>query len=259
MKVKILASGSKGNATVIETVNNIILIDIGLSYKKLKEKLALVDLDVNDINAIFITHEHSDHIKGLETFIKRHNVDVYMSKGTYRAIVAHKKIGLTYEHYNIIEVDDEVQLLNDKVIPFYVSHDANEPFGYVIYEDHKKLVYLTDTGFVSEENEKKIKNADIYILESNHNIELLMSTNRPWNLKQRILGDLGHLCNEDALMVLNRVKGENTKYVYLAHLSEEANNHDLLSLTVERFQWTNTHYAKFFIAFQHQISEIVEI
>lgn len=260
MRIKILASGSKGNATLIETKNTKILIDVGLSYMELRKRLALVQTDIDDISAILITHEHTDHIKGLNTYLKRHRIPVYLSNGSYHAIVKEREIGENHRKFVIIEEDQLVQFEDFYFHPFLVSHDAYEPLGFSIYEGGKKLVYLTDTGFVSKQNEERIRNADIYILETNHNVEMLMETNRPWYLKQRILSDFGHLCNEDAFNVLSRVRGESTKYVYLAHISEEANSLDLLKLSVKEYYKQEEDYRlNFFIAYQHQTSEIVEI
>lgn len=260
MKVKVLASGSKGNATLVEANQTKILVDCGLTYRTLVQKLESVDADVHEIGAVFITHEHSDHIKGLKTFINKHKIPIFLSEGSYNAVVNEKGIGIDYEHFHIVEDDQQIDF-NDFIIhPFLISHDAYEPFGYRIYEGDKKLVYLTDTGFVSQLNEERIKNADVYILETNHNVEMLMCSNRPWYLKQRILGDFGHLCNEDALEVLSRVKGDKTKYVYLAHISEEANNLDLLHLTVDNYcKRENDFRLIFYVAHQHQPSEIVDV
>ncbi len=257
MKVTVLASGSKGNCTLIETTKNKILIDVGLSYKMLINKLSEVEVQINEIDAIFITHEHIDHIKGLETLIKKHNIYIVLSHGTYQAIVSYKKIGITYEYFNIVNTDEEIYLNETKIIPFRVSHDSLEPFGYMILDDNKKIVYLTDSGYVSQENEEKIKDADVYIMETNHNIEMLMCTNRPWRLKQRILSDNGHLCNEDALNTLLRVVTDKTKVIYLAHISEEANNIDLLLLTVKDVfsQSVHNEKIKFIVAQQHELSE----
>lgn len=257
MKVTVLASGSKGNCTLVETNQNKFLIDVGLNYKNLKNRLSEVNVSIDEIDAIFITHEHTDHIKGLEVLIKRHNIYIVLSHGTYQAIVSRKKIGVTYEYFNVIETDEEVFLNDTRIIPFRVSHDAQEPFGYVIQNTDKKLVYLTDSGYVSQENEEKIKDADIYIMETNHNIELLMLTNRPWSLKQRILGDSGHLCNEDALNTLMRVISDKTKVIYLAHISEEANNVDLLLLTVKEIfaECMHQERIKFIVAKQYELSE----
>lgn len=260
MRVKVLASGSKGNATLIETRNTKVLIDVGISYRTLKQKLESVNTKIDDIGAIFITHEHSDHIKGLNTYLIRHQIPVFLSEGSYNAIVTEKRIGQDFQHFNIIQEDQNIEFNDFLFQPFRVSHDAYEPFGYQVYEGEKKLVYLTDTGIVSQQNLERIKNADIYILETNHNVEMLMGTNRPWYLKQRILGDLGHLCNEDALDVLSRVRGDQTKYVYMAHISEEANSLDLLRLTVEDYcRQENDYQINFMIAHQNQVSEIVEI
>ncbi len=261
MKVTILASGSKGNCTLIETEKNKILIDVGLTYKLLKYRLNEVNVDIDEIDAIFITHEHIDHIKGLEVLIKKHQIHIVLSRGTYEGIVAKKKISLTYEYFNLIQSDEEITLESVKIKPFLVSHDALEPFGYILNEDDKKVVYLTDSGYISQVNEEKIKNADVYIMEANHNIEMLMCTNRPWRLKQRILGDCGHLCNEDALNTLLRVVNDRTKAIYLAHISEEANNVDLLLLAVKDI-FSKSNYnenIKFIVAQQYAISESSEI
>ncbi|QVK17904.1 MBL fold metallo-hydrolase [Mycoplasmatota bacterium] len=257
MKITVLASGSKGNCTLIETEQNKFLIDIGISYKALKNKLSEVNVEVEDIDAIFITHEHSDHVKGLEVLIKRHNIYIVLSHGSYQAIVSRKKIGVMYEYYNVIDADEEVYLNNTCITPFHVSHDALEPFGYIIKGDNKKVVYLTDSGYISQENEERIQGANVYIMETNHNIEMLMCTNRPWRLKQRILGDNGHLCNEDALHTLLRIVNDKTQAIYLAHISEEANNVDLLMLTVKDIfsQCIHNENIKFIIAKQHELSE----
>src|SRR5690554_2922036 len=256
MKVTVLASGSKGNCTLIETKTNKFLVDIGINYKTLNKRLGELDIRVEEIDAIFITHEHTDHIKGLEVLIKRHNIYIVLSNGTYEAVVTQKQIGITYEYFNIIPCDKEVFLNSTIIKPFLVSHDAKEPFGYIITHEDKKVVYLTDSGYVSQENENKIKNADVYIIETNHNVEMLMSTNRPWPLIQRILGDKGHLCNEDALSTMLRVIGESTKAIYLAHISEEANNEDLLMLTVnDIFSETKYKNIKFIVTKQYDLSE----
>ncbi len=258
MKITVLASGSKGNCTLIETAENKFLIDVGISYRLLVAKLNEVNVNITDIDAVFITHEHVDHVKGLEVLIKKNNIYVILSHGTYQAIVS-KKIGVTYEYFNVISPDEEVFLNHTSIVPILVSHDANEPFGYIIRHNDKKIVYLTDSGYVSQENEEKIKEADVYIMETNHNIEMLMCTNRPWSLKQRILSDKGHLCNEDALNTLLRVVSEKTKVIYLAHISEEANNVDLLLLTVkELFANCIYHKAiKFIVTKQYDLSESI--
>ncbi len=257
MKITMLASGSKGNCTLIETKQNKFLIDVGITYKALKNRLNEVNVTIDEIDAIFITHEHTDHIKGLAVLIKRHSIYIILSHGTYKAIVSRKKIGITYEYYNVIDTEEEVYLNDTSIIPFLVSHDALEPFGYVIRGEGKKIVYLTDSGYISQENEEKIKDADVYIMETNHNIEMLMCTKRPWSLKKRILGDNGHLCNEDALHTLLRVVSKRTKVIYLAHISEEANNEDILLLTVKEVfsQCIHQNDIKFIVAKQYELSE----
>ena len=260
MKVTVLASGSKGNCTLVETETNKFLIDIGINYKTLNKRLHELKVKIEEIDAVFITHEHTDHIKGLEVLIKRHDLYIVLSRGTYEAILTNNKTSIMYEYFNIVKPDEEVFFNSTSIIPFSISHDAKEPFGYIITNKNKKLVYLTDTGYISQEIENKIKNADIYIVETNHNVELLLATNRPWPLIQRILGDKGHLCNEDALYSLLRVVGENTKYIYLAHISEEANNEDVLMLTVKDiFSKCVYQNIKFILTKQYDLSETVSI
>lgn len=260
MKVTVLASGSKGNCTLVETESNKFLIDIGINYKTLNKRLHELNVKIEDIDAVFITHEHADHIKGLEVLIKKHNLYIVLSRGTYEAMLINYKIDIMYEYFNIVKPGEEVFLNSTSIVPFLISHDAKEPFGYIITYKNKKLVYITDTGYVSQEIEDKIKNSDIYIFETNHNVEMLLATKRPWPLIQRILGDKGHLCNEDALYSLLRVVGENTKYIYLAHISEEANNEDILMLTVnEIFSKCIYENIKFIVTKQYDLSETVSI
>jgi len=259
MEIKVLASGSKGNATFIGSKETKLLIDFGLSFRAINQRLNSVGEDIDSIDAILITHEHSDHIRGLLTLTKKKNIPIYLSQGTLSDLKTYHKIDGRFNHFYVIKDGDSLAIGDLCITPFDLSHDANEPLGFVIYEGDKKFVYLTDTGFVSQRNEERIKDADVYILETNHNIEMLMCSSRPWYLKQRILGDYGHLCNEDAFEVLSRVKGRNTKYVYLAHISEEVNNEDLLILTAKSYFADCIDDMRFIIAHQHKVSKIVEV
>ena len=211
MKFIILASGSKGNCTlVVNDSNDLLLIDVGISYKEICEKVSRYGYDVNDIKNILITHEHEDHIKSIKSFS---NAKKYALKDIKIATCNMEK----YKEYEIGEF---------KVVTFPLSHDV-KCCGYLISDKKDKLVYVTDTGYVSYKNIPYIKNADYYIFESNHNIEMLMETKRPFYIKSRILGDEGHLSNEDASDVLCDIIGDNTKQIYLAHISSEANTKTL--------------------------------
>lgn len=208
MEYYVLASGSKGNSTLIVDNGHVILIDMGLTLKCFKERLAETPYTMEDIEAVLVTHNHSDHIAGIRFF---KGVPKYAGEGTLK------------EDYNIIEPYTNYSIAGFNVMVLPTSHDAINPIGFVIEGKDEKLVYMTDTGYISEKNSSYMKNADYYIIESNHNVRMLLATNRPYELKQRILGDEGHLSNEDSALYISECVGNKTKEIVLAHLSEEAN------------------------------------
>ena len=207
MKFIILASGSKGNSTlIINEKEELILIDAGISYKEIKEKVNRYGYDINNIKHVLVTHEHEDHIKSINSFSQ---AKIYSLKDI---IVANT----TLEKYQ----ETNINGFNITAIP--LSHDV-KCCGYVVKDESETLVYVTDTGYVNYKNIKYITNADYYIFESNHNIPMLMETKRPFFIKSRILGDEGHLSNEVASDTLCDIIGDKTKQIYLAHISQEAN------------------------------------
>lgn len=207
MKFIILASGSKGNSTlIISEKEELLLIDAGISYKEIKDKIGRYGYDINDIKHVLITHEHDDHIKSINSFS---SAKIYSLKDVNVANVSLEKF-------------EETNINGFNVIALPLSHDV-KCCGYVVSDNEEKLVYMTDTGYVNYKNIKYITNADYYIFESNHNIPMLMETKRPFFIKSRILGDEGHLSNEVASDTLCDIIGDNTKQIYLAHISQEAN------------------------------------
>ena len=207
MKFIILASGSKGNSTlVISDKEELLLIDAGISYKEIKEKINRYGYDINDVKHVLVTHEHDDHIKSINSFS---DAKIYSLKDISVA-------NSTLEKYQQTKING----FDITVIP--LSHDV-KCCGYVLKDSKETLVYITDTGYVNYKNIKYITNADYYIFESNHNVPMLMETKRPFFVKSRILGDEGHLSNEVASETLCDIIGENTKQIYLAHISQEAN------------------------------------
>jgi len=213
MRFYVLASGSKGNATIVTDGKTNILIDMGLTKKWLLEGLAETPVAFEDIDYALFTHEHGDHAGGVQ-FIpieKR-----YATKGTIE--VPSSQI---LRHY------ETIRLGSFSVTPLPTSHDAHDGIGFIFNNGTETLVYMTDTGYISEANMAYMKDADYYILESNHNVRMLLQTNRGYELIQRILGDTGHLSNEDAALYLTQLVGPKTKEIILAHLSEEANDPDV--------------------------------
>lgn len=224
MKIIVLASGSKGNATYVEIGTEKILIDCGLSYRQIVTRLAEHDKTLEGLSKVFITHEHSDHVSELSMLAKKHvDVDIYLSEGTLKNLNKNIKYTIDINRFKMILPEDLIDFGSYKVLPFMVYHDAFEPFGYRFFETNKSFVYITDTGYFPVRKYHLITNAEAYIIESNHEVEMLLESNRPWLLKRRILDDEGHLSNEDSANLLLNLAGDRTRYIVLAHLSEECN------------------------------------
>ncbi len=241
MKYTVFSSGSAGNCSVLKTNELNILIDAGISKKQIEECLNNVDLTLSDIDYLLITHEHIDHIRAFSQLIKLPNLKVITSKGTLKWITdyarEHNKIkdleNISYKLQSnmIIEmerIEDTIMYpsitLNTLKIEFLpLFHDANEPLGFVFEEDNKKLCYITDTGYVHSDLMPIIYNCEAYVLESNHDPELLMASDRPYYTKLRIIGDHGHISNEDSMYLLSKSIGDKTNLVMHAHVSQECN------------------------------------
>ena len=205
----IINSGSKGNATVVFSKEATILIDAGIPASVIEEELNKFNKSLKDIDFVLITHNHSDHIRSIKSFSPK---KIYSLQGTVPGSLS-----------NVIEVNKSFALRDVKVTAFPTSHDASNPCGFILESDNQKLVYMTDTGVYHSSNTLLTKNPDYLIIESNHDIQMLLHTNRPMELIQRIMSDYGHLCNEDSAFATLEIIGDNTKEIVLAHLSEEAN------------------------------------
>ncbi len=233
MKMSVLASGSTGNSTFIETEKGSVLVDAGLSCKKTDETLNQIGKSLQDVNAIFITHEHIDHIKGLKVIAKKYDIPIYANAKTWDAIERKDIIINTDQkfHFNPLE-EKEIAGLN--VQSFNVSHDAIDPQFYTFSKDNKKISLITDTGYVSDTMKGIIKESDVFLFESNHDVDMLRMGRYPWNTKQRILSDVGHVSNEDAAHAMKDVITSNTKRIYLGHLSLDNNIKELARMSVEQ-------------------------
>ncbi|HEL2058435.1 TPA: MBL fold metallo-hydrolase [Streptococcus suis] len=227
----ILASGSSGNCFYLETDKKKLLVDAGLSGKKITSLLAEIDRKPEDLDAIFVTHEHSDHIHGIGVLARKYGLDIYANKETWHAMETKLgKIDVAQKH--VFELGAMKTFGDLDIQSFGVSHDAANPQFYRFMKDNKSFVLLTDTGYVSDRMVGLVENADAYLIESNHDIEILRSGSYSWNLKQRILSDKGHLCNEDGADAMIRSLGNKTKKIYLGHLSKENNIKELAHLTM---------------------------
>lgn len=231
LQYSILASGSTGNVTYLETPEHKILIDAGLSGKKIAGLMKQIGRDLSDVDSLFVTHEHSDHVQGVGVLARKYGLDVYANEGTWGAM--QKKVGdIPVEQKHIFAPGKVLSLGDMDVESFSVSHDAAQPQFYQVHHDGKAFCVLTDTGYVSERVAKTIEDADAYLMECNHDMEMLRMGSYSWSLKQRILGDEGHLSNEDGANAMMSVIGNDTKQIYLGHRSQENNMRSLAHLTV---------------------------
>jgi phosphoribosyl 1,2-cyclic phosphodiesterase len=225
----VLSSGSKGNSTYIRAGKYSVLIDAGLSGKGLEERMAALNLDPEALDALLITHEHKDHIKGVGILSRRYDLPIYANDGTWAK--AEPELGkIKAENRRVFTGDFIIGEL--KFSPYSISHDASQPVGYVCQAADKKIVLATDTGIMNQKIINKIKGADFFVLESNHDLEMLMTGKYPYFLKNRIKGSEGHLSNDDTAALLPELIKDNFPTVVLAHLSEENNNPKVAYITV---------------------------
>ncbi len=252
MRICVLASGSKGNCTYVETEKTRSLIDVGMSTAYIENALKDIGVDPSSIERIFLTHTHSDHINGLRVFLKKYAPTVYLTEKM------DDELQMIIDNVCYIDGDMEIEDLVIKLVK--TSHDAADSNGYVFTANGKSLMYMTDTGYINIRNYNKLKNHDVYILESNHDIEMLMNGKYPYHLKQRILGDKGHLSNKDCAYYLTQFTSEKTKQVVLAHLSEHNNNPDkALEAFYNTYEKCNKKPPKVIVAKQKDRTEVITI
>ncbi|QIZ05918.1 MBL fold metallo-hydrolase [Priestia megaterium] len=231
LSYSILASGSTGNALYVESDEHSFLVDAGFSGKQMEALFGQIDRDISKLSGIFVTHEHSDHIKGIGVLARKYQLPVYANEKTWRAM-EHSVGAIPTEQKFVFNMETVKSFGAVDIESFGVSHDAAEPMFYVFHHGGKKLVLITDTGYVSDRMKGTISNADVYIFESNHDVQMLRMGRYPWNIKRRILSDLGHVSNEDAAFAMSDVVGDQTKRIYLAHLSMDNNMKDLAKMAV---------------------------
>lgn len=243
LRFSVLSSGSTGNATVIQNDDATVMIDVGLSCKRTEQLLEEQGLSGKQIDAIFVTHEHSDHIKGLGAFARKFDLPIYANEKTWAALEKH--VGNIAEENRIVMQTGEARDFGDlRVESFGISHDAAEPVAYRFFEGETKLAVATDLGYMSDKVRDAIADSDVLVMESNHDVEMLRVGRYPWNIKRRILSDLGHLSNEAAGEALCEVVTGNTRRTYLAHLSLDHNMQDLARLTVQDVMESKGHFFK---------------
>ena len=251
MKIKTIASGSKGNCTIVLCNDTNLIIDMGISFLTLKKCLEENSLSFDNIQGLLITHCHKDHIKGVSTFINKTKIPIYIPEEMYESleeIIPYQRCNMIKDEFNINDV--EINLI-------HTSHDAPYSVGYIIKQEEKELVYVTDTGYINRKFLEKMKNKNCYMIESNHDEVMLMEGPYPRFLKERVISDRGHLSNSTTAGYLKKIIGSNTKNIILAHLSETNNTKEKALEAVEEQELPDS--INIYIADQYEEGPMIEV
>ena len=265
MRLCSIASGSSGNCVYVGSDATHLLLDVGISAKRTEAGLKELGLKMGDIDGIFITHEHADHINGLGVLARKYGVPIYGTKGTIDAISQTRSLGeVDNTLFRYIKADEKCTVKDVSVYPIRTSHDAAEPVAYRISYDGRKIAVITDLGCYNDYTVECLKDLDVLYLEANHDVHMLQAGPYPYYLKQRILGEKGHLSNESAGKLLSRLLHDNMKAVMLGHLSKENNLPELAyeSVRVE-VTMSDTPYNggdfPMYVAKRSEVSQMIEI
>lgn len=265
MRLCSIASGSSGNCVYVGSDTTHLLMDVGISGKRTEAGLAELGLTMKDIDAICITHEHADHISGLGVLARKYGVPVYATKGTLAAIKKTSSLGQIDESLFRVVTPDERCIIKDiSLYPVRTSHDAADPVAYRIDHDGRRIGILTDLGCYNDYTVECLRNLDLLYLEANHDVHMLQVGPYPYYLKQRILGERGHLSNESAGKLLSRLLHDNMQAIVLGHLSKENNLPELAyeSVRVE-VTMSDTGYSgsdfPLYVAKRSEVSEVIEV
>lgn len=229
-EISVLASGSSGNSIFVRNRNLTVLIDAGLSGKEIERRLRIIGEDAADIDAILITHEHDDHIKGAGVLSRRFDIPIYANELTWQGALA--KLGKVRDR-NCCLFKDDFMLDETGFESFSIPHDALDPVGFIVHAARKKIAIATDMGQITEDVRKKLIGPDFMIIEANHDLDMLMNGSYPWSLKRRIRGEEGHLSNDDTAALLPAIIDSNHPRILLAHLSQDNNEPRVALLTVK--------------------------
>ncbi|PJI08569.1 MULTISPECIES: MBL fold metallo-hydrolase [Clostridium] len=230
MKFCSLYSGSSGNSIFVASNNSKILVDAGLSGKNIEKALKEIDENPREIDGIFVTHEHLDHIKGVGVLSRKYDIPIYANEPTWKAMI--RNVGKIKDDNIKITTEEYIKIKDMDVLSYRIPHDAASPCGYKILSDNKSVCIATDLGYFSEEVKAAIKDSNLILLESNHDVEMLKFGPYPYNLKRRILSDVGHLSNEDCGKAIVDIAKESKKKIVLGHLSRTNNYPELAYKTV---------------------------
>ena len=250
----VLASGSKGNACYIASNNSAILIDAGLSGKEIERRMQLKGLLSEKLTALIVTHEHSDHIRGIGVLARRFNLPVYINKKTHAK--AQDKIG-KIEDIRFFESGTGFSINELKIHPFSISHDAQDPVGIKISYKEKAVGIATDLGIATAVVKEYLRGCNLVVVEANHDPVMLANGPYPWPLKQRVKSRVGHLSNEDSIELILEIKTDSLKHIILGHISKENNTPaKALCTVVDRL---NGNDINVIVASQDCVSDLIKL
>ena len=233
VSVSVLASGSRGNATLVESSSARILVDAGISCRETFKRLKSIGRDPREISAVLITHEHSDHISGLATLAKKLKVPIFMTGATYQVWARTVKDSSgeppQVAKLEVFSPGRSFQIADITVMPFTIPHDAADPVGFTFRAEGTKVAVVTDLGYMPASVCDHLRKCDVLIVESNHDLEMLRGGSYPWSVKQRVMSRVGHLSNESLAQFFAQDYDGGASYIVLAHLSEQ-NNHPEIAL-----------------------------
>lgn len=233
-KFATLSSGSSGNSVFIEHKGTKILIDCGLSGKKIENLMKEIGQRAENLDAIFLTHEHIDHVRGASVLSRRYDIPIYANKGTRLSFLPQAG-KLAEKNIQLFKSNNFLNFKSMDILPVSIHHDAKEPVGFVVYLGNKKITVMTDTGLVDERMLYEIKGSDVYYFEANHDLEALKRGPYTYNAKVRIMSKMGHLSNLQSAEYLAEVLQGANESVFLAHLSDTNNTPELSKVTVENY------------------------
>ncbi len=228
MKFCTIASGSKGNMTYLETKEAKIILDAGISLGEAQRRVGGMNLDLSRIDAVVISHEHIDHVKFLVTFLKKTHASLFINKLSFDRLDEASRRRLIGQKVNFIEANKKYVIKDLELMTLKLSHDSASIFGYIFISEAKRLACITDTGFFPLPYIDLLKDVDGLVIESNHDVEMLIESNRPRALKERILSPVGHMSNYICGQILELVLNHRQKVVLLAHISEECNRPEII-------------------------------
>ena len=265
MRLCSIASGSSGNCVYVGSDTTHLLMDVGISGKRTEAGLQELGLKMSDIDGIFITHEHADHINGLGVLARKYGIPIYGTRGTIEAVRQARSLGKIDEDlFRYIKADEKCRVKDVTIYPIRTSHDAAESVAYRISHDRQKMAIITDLGCYNDYTVECLKGLDVLYLEANHDIHMLQVGPYPYYLKQRILSDRGHLSNEAAGRLLSRVLHDGMRAIVLGHLSQENNLPELayesvrVEVTMADIPYSGNDFPMY-VAKRDEVSQMIEI